>query len=604
VKVLNKKLVAGVAIVIIVLAATGYWFMLPSSVPSGETTAATSTGAQTFTSVARGGGTLTLGFSREPNSLDPTIALLGLPQFTGLKMVFEGLLISDLDGTLKPALAQSWERVDDVTYVLHLRHGVTFHDGTPFNASAAVFMDWYIKNGPGTQGRTDWNHTVKSVEAVDDYTVKYTLFQKTPTFLSDFLRVGATGSMVSPTAVKKWGDEFGTHPVGTGPFKFVQWVSGSSITFAANEKYWNGMPDLDSVVMRYIPDNGVRVLELQAGTVDVIDTPLTFATQLNNTQGIRVYAGMSDRQMQLSYVNTQPNPNYKSYFTDERVRQAINYAIDKNEIINVVLDGWAKPGIGAIRYKYAGYAPYLAKYNYDPVKAKQLLTDAGYPNGFSVELLTEGKDFRPYAEDTAVLIKSQLAKVGIAVTIKVVDGTTFSKLRFNQEFDLAMGGWRGNGLADTPQSILSRFLSSSAGPGSGQWNWENIRDPTLDSLINQLLQTPIEDVAAWKPLSDQIQKTVIDKAYECPVFDQLSVQAASSRVTGFTVDPTIGVTIWAPEIGIKVALSPAGSPSLSTAGNPIALFGANAAPDAFRMFSVFLKENQAFSATGPATAPI
>jgi len=551
---MNKKIIAALVVFVIVVATVGYWFSVPVSTPPNQTTT---------TGPVRSGGSLTLGLATEPNSLDPTIALLGYSQYTGVKAIFEGFVIRDLNGEVKPALAETWEHPDDVTYIFHLRHGVMFQDGTPFNSSAAVFMDWYVRNGPGTQGRSDWNHTVSSVQAIDDYTVKYTLFSKAATFLSDFMRVGPTGSMVSPTAVKKWGEEFGTHPVGTGPFQFAEWVRGSYIKLVANPNYRQGIPDLDSLVIRYIPDNGVRVLELQKGTADFIEVPLTFASQLNATSNVKMYIGMSDRQMQLSYVNTQPNPKFTSYFTDVRVRQAINYAINKNEIINTVLDGWAMPGIGAIRYKYAGYAPYLAKYSYDPDKAKQLLAEAGYPNGFSVVLLTEGKTFRPYAEDTAVLLKSELAQVGIQVTIQVVDSNTFSKMRFNQEFDLAMGGWRGNGLADTPQGILSRLLSSNAGPGLGKWNWENIRDPTIDSLVNQLLETPIEDMASWKPLSDQIQKIVIDQAYECPVFDQLSVQASTTKVNGFAEDPTIGATIWAPEIGIKVSLAANPSASVS-----------------------------------------
>jgi peptide/nickel transport system substrate-binding protein len=170
-------------------------------------------------------------------------------------------------------------------------------------------------------------------------------------------------------------------------------------------------------------------------------------------------------------------------------------------------------------------------------KAKQLLTEAGFPNGFECESLCEGRDFRPYAEDTAVLIKSQLAKVGIRVNVKMVDGATFSKLRFDLAFGLMMGGWRGNGLADTPHAILNRVHSRNAGPGAGKWNYENIKDPRLDYLVERLKENPLEDVATWKVFSDEIQRIVIEEAYECPLFDQRTVHASTTRVLGYALDP-------------------------------------------------------------------
>ncbi len=552
---MKKPIIAGLTVAIIVVAIAGYWLSLPTPLPPKVTT--TTTAATTTT--PRKGGTLTIGVAKEPNSLDPTIALLDFPQFTGLKALYEGLVISDLEGNIKMALAESYQQLNDTTYVFRLRKGVKFHDGTPFNASCCVFMDKYIREGPGTQGRTDWKTKVKSVEALDDYTVRYTLTQKSPTFVSDMMRIGPTGGIPSPSAIKKYGQEFGVHPVGTGAFKFVEWVRGSYVKLAANDEYWQGRPDMDAMVLKYIPDEAVRIMELKSGTADLIPVPLKFASDLKRSSGITVFAGTAERQMQLSYAVTNPNPAYKPYFTDKRVRQAINYAVDKQEIVNIVLDGWAAVSVGVVRYGYLGYPPYLAKYTYNVTKAKQLLAEAGYPNGFECELLTEAKDFRPYAEDSAVLIKNQLAKVGIKVNIKVVDGAAFANMRFKQEFDLAMGGWRGNGLADTPHAILSRVHSRNAGPGAGQWNWENIRDARLDSLIEKLEATPLEDVATWKPLSDEIQRIVIEEAYECPLFDEYRVHATTAKVKGYALDPTIGAQIWAPQIGVKVSLDQTGA---------------------------------------------
>jgi peptide/nickel transport system substrate-binding protein len=176
---------------------------------------------------AQYGGSITITGSREPSSLDPTIAHLGFPQWTAMKCLFDALLVTDFEGNIKTDLAESWISPDDLTYIFYLREGVKFHDGTPFNASCITFMDEYIRTGPGTQSRADWEAYVESVEEIDDYTVKFTLTQPVAVFPL-MLTTNAPGSaaVISPTAVNKYGDEFGNNPVGTGPYKFVSWTQG------------------------------------------------------------------------------------------------------------------------------------------------------------------------------------------------------------------------------------------------------------------------------------------------------------------------------------------------------------------------------------------
>jgi peptide/nickel transport system substrate-binding protein len=465
----------------------------------------------------------------------------------------------DANAKMVPALAESWEQPDNVTYAFHLRKGVKFHDGTSFNASAVVFMDWYNRNGPGSNNRAIYVDVVNSVQAVDDYTVKYVLNRPYAMFLLDIQNNVNNGLIVSPSAVKKWGEEFGRHPVGTGSFKFVEWVTGSTITLAANEGYWQGRPALDKLVFKYVPDDAVRVLEMKSGRVDIAEIPLKFATEIKNTPGLKVYVGPAEAQNAVSWINTKVQPGYKSFFTDKRVRQAVNYALDKKAFIDTIVDGWGVPSVGLVRYGYPGYAPYLAKYNYDPAKAKQLLADAGYPNGFEVNMIARSLAYHPFDEPDAIMVKSQLAKVGITVNLEILDRNTFWDRVWKSQLDLASGGWMG-GPGDSAHSILYRVHSRLAGPGLSQWNWENIRDPRLDSLVDQLLDTPLEQESKWKPLSDEIQRILIDEAYECPLFDYNLVHASTMKVQGYgLVTPIRGIPIWSPNIGVKVWLNQTGS---------------------------------------------
>lgn len=553
---LNKKIIAIVTVAIVIIAAVSvYWYtvILPSPVTPG-------------------GGTLTIALSREPSMLDPTIALLGWPQFTALKSLYDSLVISDFNGSLVPSLAESYEHPDDLTYIFHLREGVNFHDGTPFNASCCVFMDDYIRTGPGTQGRADWVENVASVEASDEYTVNYTLTKKYPTFVKDMLRIGPTGVIVSPSAVQKWGEDFGSHPVGTGSFKFVEWVRGSYFVLEANEDYWQGRPKIDKLIFKNIPEDSVRMMEMEAGEIDLMEAPLKYTDDLLASGKVKLYAGASDRQMQLCWVCNNPDPDYRPYFTDKRVRQAINYALDKQELIDVVLGGWGWVPVGLVRYGYSGYAPYLAKYYHNTTKAMELLAEAGYPEGFECKLMTEARADRPYAEDAAVLIKNQLAKVGIDVTIEVVDKTTNNERRFFQKYELSIQGWRGSGLADTPHGIIAgRYHSRYAGPGAGKWNYENINDSRIDYLIDRLVETPLEDEEVWKVFSDEIQRIAIEEAYDCPLWDRAFVHACSLAIQGYALDPSIGSVLWAPNIGVKVWLNQTGT-EYSTSSTFSALF--------------------------------
>ena len=502
------------------------------------------------------GGTLTIAGSREPRSLTPLDINRGWPQFTAMNLLYDSLVVTDFEYNFVPELAESWEHPDDLTWIFHLRKGVKFHDGTKFNASCVVHQHNYISTGMFGQIAPDiiYNQKIKSVEAIDDYTIKYTLNEKYTAFFDEQLRGIFNGWIVSPTAVTKWGLEYGRHPIGTGPYKLKEWVEGSYIVFEAFEDYWQGRPAIDTIILKTVQEEAVRLMEFEAGEIQMMEVPLPFATDLKESGKYQIYLGVSDRQMQMIYPIHMRDPSYHDYFKDKRVRQAINYAIDRQELIDVVLGGWGWEPVGLVKRGSLGYAPYLVKYTYNVTKAKELLAEAGYPDGFECSLISESLAYRPYAEDCAVIIKEQLAKVGIDVTIELVDKATYNDHRYYGKFDLLMCGWRGGNI---PQTILDDMHSrnSEFGPGA---NWWFMLDPRLDYLIERLEITDVSDVATWKVLSDEIQRIQIEEAYFCPIWDRMMVHATTPEVMGYQLDPTIGSQFWRPNIDCYVYLEQTG----------------------------------------------
>ncbi|MEN3186783.1 MAG: ABC transporter substrate-binding protein, partial [Atribacterota bacterium] len=232
-----------------------------------------------FSQEARPGGTLVFGSAGDAARLDPADVTDGI-SITRTDAMFEGLLRYQEGSTeIEPCLAESWEVSEDgLTFTFHLRKGVKFHDGTDFNADAVVYSykRQFDPNHPfyqyGEWAYWKWMFNyVKDVEKVDDYTVKIILSQPNASFLTSMAMF--TVAVVSPTACEKYGADFFKNPVGTGPFKFVEWVKDDHITVEAFDDYWGGRPYLDRVIFRVIPDPSVRLLELEKGTIDCVEYP-------------------------------------------------------------------------------------------------------------------------------------------------------------------------------------------------------------------------------------------------------------------------------------------------------------------------------------------
>ena len=364
---------------------------------------------------------LIVGQIAEPKSLDPSVDT-AVNDFRILMNMYDGL-VRYKDGTLQPepALAKSWEiSKDGLTYTFHLREGVKFHDGSPFNAEAVKFtFDRMLdKNNPyhdtGPFPLSFFFSAIDTVTAVDDMTVQFKLKDPYAPFLSNLAY--PTGLIVSPAAVKKYGKDFGRHPSGTGAYKFESWEANSKVVVTRNADYWDGAPSLEAVVFRPITDANTRVAEMLSGGLDVmVEVPPDSVKQFSGNDAFKVYE-QAGPHVWFLILNAKEGP-----FKNKLIRQAANYAINKKALVDNVLQGTADIAAGPTPPAFAwAYNNTLKPYPYDPAKAKQLLKEAGYDGSPVTFYVTQGGSgmLDPVAMGTA--IQADLEAVGMKVKIEFV----------------------------------------------------------------------------------------------------------------------------------------------------------------------------------------
>ncbi|DAC72822.1 MAG TPA: ABC transporter substrate-binding protein [Thermoplasmata archaeon] len=397
--------------------------------------------------------------------------------------IFEGL-VEYKSGTteIQPCLATSWNfSTDGKNITFTLRHDVEFHDGTDFNADAVVFSfeRQYNTSHPYHQ-YGEWAYwgymfsDITKVKKIDTYTVTIMLQKPNAAIMTSLAMF--TVSIVSPTNAAKWGADAFKHPCGTGPFKFVEWVKDDHITLEANKEYWRGRPKIDTVIFRVMKDPYPRLLALQANEIqgmefpdpayfDVIkaDSNLTLLAEpglnigylaMNNGYGYNDTNHNGVRDPDEPWVQT---PGYFAPFTNRTVRQAINYAINKTAIVQNFYKGTAIVAKNGMPPFMLGYNDNITDYSYDPEKAKELLTEAGYPNGFNTTLWVMPVS-RPYMFDPTRIgeaIQSYLAAVNVTVQIFMIDWATYLAKIQAGEHPMCLLGWTGdNGDPDNFMNVL------------------------------------------------------------------------------------------------------------------------------------------------------
>ncbi|MBP1848785.1 ABC transporter substrate-binding protein [Rhizobium halophytocola] len=479
---------------------------------------------------------LIVGQIAEPKSLDPA-ADTAVNDFRILVNLYDGL-VRYKDGTLEvePSLAKSWDISDDgKTYTFKLREGVTFHDGTPFNAEAVKFnFDRMLKedhpqHDTGPFPLAFFFSTVKEVKVIDDLTVEFDLSDPYAPFLSNLAY--PTGLIVSPEAVKQYGKDFGRHPSGTGAFKFAEWESNSKVVITRNEDYWDGAPPLEAVVFRPITDANTRVAEMMAGGLDVmVEVPPDNLAQFRDDGNFKVYE-QAGPHLWFLILNTKEGP-----FADKKIRQAANYAINKKALVDNILQGTADVAAGPTPPAFAwAYDEKLQPYPYDPDKAKALLKDAGYDGKELTFYVTEGGSgmLDPMAMGTA--IQADLEAVGMKVKIETYEWNTFlGKVNpgLEDKADMAEMAW----MTNDPDTLPFLALRSEALPDKGGFNSGYYSNPKVDDLLEKARQST--DQAERAKLYKEMQQIVKDDAPWVFVANWKQNAVTGAGVADFKLQPS------------------------------------------------------------------
>lgn len=347
---------------------------------------------------------ITIGFTAEDASLDPNKSIVTAWQSV-LSNLYDTVVRRDQDGEVVPSLATSWSQIDDLTWELELRDDVTFHDGSPFSADDVTFTLNRVLDEEFASPQRTYISSIVSAEAVDPTTVRITTSAPFPLLIENLQLV----PIVSAAFVEAGGNEaLTTGANGTGPYSLASWSPGSDLVLEADDDNWHGAPEIANAIFRPIPEVGARVSALQAGEIDIaVGVQPESIELIDGADGLRVESVLSQRSNYIVLDNETPP------FDDVRVRQAMNYAIDKQSIIDNLLLGQGEPLPSMVGPMYRGYDEELDPYPYDPDKARSLLADAGYPDGFAVTF--NSSDVRPKDREIASAITSQLRDVGIQV---------------------------------------------------------------------------------------------------------------------------------------------------------------------------------------------
>ena len=480
---------------------------------------------------------LSVGQIAEPLSLDPH-RVTAVNDFRILVNLYDGL-VRFQDGALEvePALAESWEVSEDGTvYTFTLRDGVTFHDGTPFNAEAVEFNfdrmldETHPYHDTGPFPLSFFFSAIQDTEVVDDLTVRFHLDAPYAPLLSNLAY--PTGLIVSPTAVMADGEDYGRNPVGTGPFRFAEWESNRLVAVEGNEDYWDGTPPLRGIVFRPITDANARVNELLSGGIDLmVEVPPDLVAQLDADPEFTIYE-QAGPHLWFLILNLREGP-----FTDIRMRQAINYAINKQAIVDEVLQGTATVAAGPIPPAFAwAYNEALEPYPYDPEQARALIEEAGYGDGVDVTfLVTEGGSgmLDPVAMGTAM--QADLAEVGITANIETYEWNTFLGIvnpGLEGRGDMAQMAW----MTNDPDTLPFLALRTAAFPEEGGFNSGYYSNPEVDDLLEQARVSTDQDERA--ALYREVQAIVYEDAPWAFIANWQQNAVATANIGNFSLQPS------------------------------------------------------------------
>ncbi|WP_301171333.1 glutathione ABC transporter substrate-binding protein [Brevibacillus nitrificans] len=493
-----------------------------SSSPTGANTTTSSQSGAAPAPAASSGGTLIIARLSDANNLDPHFSTQINSMAVVQHKLYEGLVMLDANSEYKPLLASEWKQLDDLTWEFALRDGITFHDGTPFDAEAVKkTMDRILdKNAPTP--KANMFGMIKEVKVVDPHKVQIILHYPFAGLLS--VLASAEGGIISPKAIEQYGKDLSKHPVGTGPFVFESWTPGQEIVLVKNEAYWGNKPKIDKVVFKTVPEDATRVAMVETGEAHVAEQlPVTEIDRVKNSSSMTL-----GRYESFAVDHIGMNVTQKP-FDDVRVRQAIAHAIDKEAIIQGVYNNVGKVAVSSLGPKVIGYSPNLKTPDYDLNKAKQLLAEAGYANGFKATVYLNDNKARI---NVAEVLQSQLKGIGIDLQIQVMEFGAYLDLAAKGQAQMFISGW-GNATGDADYNQYNLFHSTSKGvPG----NHSFYANPKVDELIEAGRKE--KDPQKRKEIYEQAQQIEIEEVPLIPYRSSENLAAIAKNVQGITISPS------------------------------------------------------------------
>jgi len=438
-------------------------------------------------------------------------------------LTLEGLVKTNDDGTaIEPCLADSWDISEDgLTYTFHLKKGVKFSDGTPVTGEDWV---WSFLRARDTEGST-WSFSLealKDVRAPDDNTVILTVKEPWAAFLADL-------SMFNATVQKKAyfesisHEEYSEKPLGTGPYMIKEWRRGEYILFERNPYYYiKGLPKTDEIKFTVVPDDNTRALQLESGQIDVATyVPLNKMDSLNSNPKLTAVGIPSTLTTYLSFnVTNEP-------FNNLKVRLALDYGTDKQELVNFILFGYGEIG--------TSYAPKAGMYfnydlkdrGYDVDKAKALLAEAGYPDGFETEFLVRAGN--SIYQKASVILKEQWAKIGITINLLTLESGLWRAKNYGMDYKVTLTGWT-NDIPDPSQQCRYFIIPETC--DCTHTGWQNDRATELAK------EGELEiDLAKREQIYLELQQIYFDEVVMLPLFYSPYPVAMSKDVEGFMQTP-------------------------------------------------------------------
>ncbi|MGL5446125.1 MAG: ABC transporter substrate-binding protein [Rhabdaerophilum sp.] len=464
---------------------------------------------------------LKIALASEPSSADPHFHNL-TPNNSVARHVFEPLIFMDEFQRLGFGLAQSWKVIDDLTWEFKLKPNVKFHDGSPFTVDDVLFTMNRVPNVPRSPAPKTSYVRGKVFEKVDDLTFRVKTEKPEPLMLNHLAQIEIISAKAAATATT---EDFnaGKGTVGTGPYRFVEFVPGDRYVVKANENHWGGKPTWETVTFRFIRSDPTRVAALLSGDVDIIENvPTADAARLSKDARVSISSVLSNRVIYLHmdrhredspFIKGKDGSTIKNPLNDLKVRRALSMAINRQAIVDRIMENEAVPASQLLPDTYAGTSKKLKVQAYDVEGARKLLTEAGLPNGF--KLTIHGPNGR-YTNDTKVIeaVAQMFTRIGVETSVETLPpavfftrGSTGGPNR-TPEFSLVFVGWSA-GTGEPSDSIKALLGTFNAQAGIGAANRGRYSNPKMDELLSKALAT----------VNDQQRNALLAEATEVAMDD-------------------------------------------------------------------------------------